>query len=206
MQIDSIYLVVHPLFRQAQMKDSKERRAVTQNEMDNYGRMILEAKKNANSLIIFVPTTTKNPETRKKQARLIKFARKTLGKRVISLSTEFGFREHRRLKDMVDSRPEDTQRIQAAIKEATKKLSQFEFTKKPTIISSGQFLGQCVMNGSFNLEYILKLRGSKPNISFQKESKTLSDTVVLLGKNRSMIAFRKWRQKTFGKKAKKHLS
>lgn len=210
MQIEKVYLIVHPLYRQSQIEDSKEKRIVTQNEMDNYGRIIKEAKKTPNSIVILVPTKNKDPLTRQKQARLLRFARKEMGGRVLSVSAEIGHKQNsffEKPRHIIGSSEElfkkEKLTSNSAFNQLKRKLSKFQFRRSVKIVATGQYRDKCVETGANNLRDALKKEEVRSSITFRKESKTVNETRVLLGtlyRKRPLAEFSDWRRRTFGKR------
>ena len=201
MKVSEIILIVHPLYRQTQMTASptgdKQKRVVSQNEMHNYGKLILGAKKD--SIVIFVPSSARTAETRNQQTRLIKFAQTNLGKeRVLTLPTEFGFKLQSRA--IITTRTDERLKFQEVFKKSQKKLNKLEFAPNVKITATGQFRGKCVDTAAVNISNIIESRGFATNIQLKKESKTILETLELLGKGRTFNKFTKWRRNTFGKR------
>src|SRR3989338_6461799 len=94
--VSKIYLVVHPIFAMAKLtyadkKVLRKLRPIVKNEFHNIGLMINDAKKDPNSIFVFILPIPTRPLS-KDLERLVKRAQNELGvPRVEQLDTELGY-------------------------------------------------------------------------------------------------------------------
>jgi len=194
MTIDTINLVIHPLFHEQEAitisqknKYGSKVRGVT---FGNIGRMVLNTGPNA--LFVFVPTNfIKGSTLDKEQKRFIEWGKKQLGERFIPSETEFAYQNQK----------------QSAKSFSQMQLNLFrhDFSSLVKINVTGEIKGQCLKTGSKRIVDLLSRKGiKKTSVKVLKDAKN-SRQALLISMDimqRKFSFFSKWRRETQPSKRK----
>jgi len=196
MTIDTINLVIHPLFHEQEAihKSPKDKygskvRGVT---FGNIGRMVLNTGPNA--LFVFVPTHfISGSILDKEQKRFIEWGKKQLGSKFINSETEFA---HQSQKQAANS-----------LGYVQLNLFKYDFSQLVKLNVTGEIKGQCLKTGSNRIVEILSRKGvKKTSVKVMKNAKTsrqaMSISIDIMRKR--LTFFSKWRREVQPAKRKKH--
>ena len=215
MSVETIELVVHPLFdyiselrkqgffkhvfyggnaSEYVFKHNKAERKVIKHRLSNFGRLVKKVAGNDKAVLCFVPTGEYDMKTEAfyDYKRLEDYAKRVLGERFIVLEPDMGF----------SKQYWPLSRKRAMLRRASQQLSGVDFSGNVSLNVTGEFAEECARNAEKRIGFVLGRRKIGVSVSRSKD--------LLSGKDREMLKeaaegwltkFRKWRQKTYGKRS-----
>ncbi|MDD3160035.1 MAG: hypothetical protein PHQ98_03645 [Candidatus ainarchaeum sp.] len=195
MQIDKVYLIVHPLLDQSTVRNlSKADKLIIKNELHNFGQLVNESvRKKENALFIVVPSRVrKNTIVARSQDRLISFIQRKLNSNFKIIGSEFGYYN---IGDLITS----NQKNKAVFLAAQNELNSIEFSKNVHVQAVGQYLDCCVKRGALNICELIGAKGVHTTYEQLNWSKKMWSP-LFIRKEKLFTKFSKWRRELFGKR------